>query len=316
MSRTTRAVVVEAPGRLSLASVALAAAMPGDVTIEVHALSLNRGEVKRALTMSDAGARPGWDIAGVVIEAAADGSGPAIGRRVVGVLPTGAWSRHVRIPSHSVGVLPDAVTYAQAATLPVAGLTALLALRKGGLLLGHKVLVDGASGGVGHLGVQLAAGAGATVYGHVRKPEQVPLIERYCKGGVVVGPTLEAAAAASPYHLILDSLGGSALAAALGMLKNGGACVTFGASESQHTPFDSARFFRTAGVTLHGLMMFDEIRRGESASDGLELLAGLVADGRLVPHISVEDDWSAIGTVAPRLLARAFPGKAVLHLKD
>src|SRR5690606_1960058 len=70
MSRTTLAVVVEAPGRLGLATVPLAAALADEVTIEVHALSLNRGEVKRALTMSDAGARPGWDIAGIVIEAA------------------------------------------------------------------------------------------------------------------------------------------------------------------------------------------------------------------------------------------------------
>ena len=65
-----------------------------------------------------------------------------------------------------------AVTDAQAATLPVAGLTALHALRQGGLLLGRKVLVDGATGGVGHLAVQLAAAAGAEVYGHVRRAEQ------------------------------------------------------------------------------------------------------------------------------------------------
>ena len=64
-------------------------------------------------------------------------------------------------PSHAVAALPDKVTDAQAATLPVAGLTALHALRQGGLLLGRKVLVDGATGGVGHLAVQLAATAGA-----------------------------------------------------------------------------------------------------------------------------------------------------------
>ena len=55
--------------------------------------------------------------------------------------------------------------------MPVAGLTALHALRQGGLLLGQKVLIDGTSGGVGHLAVQLAAASGAIVCGHVRREE-------------------------------------------------------------------------------------------------------------------------------------------------
>ena len=75
--------------------------------------------------------------------AAADGSGPKPGTRVVGILPSGAWSERVNCRTHAVAALPDAVEDAAAATLPVAGLTALHALRQGGLLLGRKVLVDG-----------------------------------------------------------------------------------------------------------------------------------------------------------------------------
>src|SRR4029077_14839793 len=110
----------------------------------------------------------------------------------------------------------------------VAGLTALHALRKGGLLLGKKVLVDGASGGVGHLAVQLAKASGAVVYGHIRREDQRALIEKSCTGGVIVGPTLEAARASGPFDHILDSLGGATLASALTMLRAGGMCVTFG----------------------------------------------------------------------------------------
>src|SRR3984885_4872408 len=169
MAQAVRAVVVD-PSRsekLTLQSVELLPASISDVTVHVTAISLNRGEVNRALSQSDAGARPGWDFAGIIEETAADGSGPKSGTRVVGMLPTGAWAERIRAPSHAVAALPDAVTDAQAATLPVAGLTALHALRQGGLLLGRKVLVDGATGGVGHLAVQLAATAGAEVYGHV-----------------------------------------------------------------------------------------------------------------------------------------------------
>ena len=206
MAQAVRAVVVDPSRseRLTLQSVELLPATGSDVTVRVTAISLNRGEVNRALSQSDAGARPGWDFAGVIEEAAADGSGPKPGTRVVGMLSTGAWAERIRAPSHAVAALPDAVTDAQAATLPVAGLTALHALRQGGLLLGRKVLVDGATGGVGHLAVQLAATAGAEVYGHVRRAEQKAMISEWCGERTIVASNLGAAASSGPYHLIMD----------------------------------------------------------------------------------------------------------------
>ena len=154
-----RAVVVdpEAQGKLAIRLVELRDPDRDEVQVRVTAISLNRGETRRALQVAAPGWRPGWDFAGVVEREAADGSGPKSGARVVGILPSGAWAERVNCRSHAVAVLPDGCSDAQAATLPVAGLTALHALRQGGLLLGRKVLVDGASGGVGHLACQLAA---------------------------------------------------------------------------------------------------------------------------------------------------------------
>ena len=87
----TRAVVVDPShtDRLTLQQVELPPALPSDVTLRVTAVSLNRGEVNRALSQSVAGARPGWDFVGVIEEAAADGSGPPSGTRVVGMLAAG-----------------------------------------------------------------------------------------------------------------------------------------------------------------------------------------------------------------------------------
>ena len=233
---------------------------------------------------------------------------------MVGLLASGAWAERVRVPSHAVAPLPAAVTDAQAATLPVAGLTALHALRQGGLLLGRRVLVDGATGGVGHLAIQLAAASGALVWGQVRRPEFRAAVAEWCGERVVLGADLKAATPHGPFHLILDSVGGSALAAALTMLAPGGTCVTFGVSESATSTIASGEFFRIGGVKLYGLILFHELRRVEPAADGLSLLAGLVAERVLRPHISVEASWTEIGPVARQLLDRGFAGKAVLHL--
>jgi NADPH2:quinone reductase len=316
MPQSIRAVVVDPSSdtRLVLRDVELAPAAPGDVTVRVTAISLNRGEVNRALSASETGARPGWDFAGVVEVAAGDGSGPPAGTRVVGMLPTGAWAECLRAPSNAVAALPDGVSDAQAATLPVAGLTALHALRQGGLLLGRKVLVDGATGGVGHLAVQLAATCGAVVYGHVRRPEQKAMIAEWCGDHIIVAADLRAAAASGPYHLILDSIGGSALSAALTMLQPNGTCVHFGVSEQPTSMIESGAFFRQGGVKLYGLILFHELRQVEPAGPGLAVLAQEVAQRRLRPHIEIEAPWTDIAGIARRLIAREFVGKAVLHV--
>ena len=88
----------------------------------------------------------------------------------MGIVDRGAWAQRVAVPTTTLAPLPDEVSDAQAATLPVAGLTALKALDIGGNPLGRRVLVTGANGGVGRLAVQLAAVAGAHVTALVRDP--------------------------------------------------------------------------------------------------------------------------------------------------
>jgi len=316
MAQTIRAVVVDpaAPGRLAIKPAELRDPDRDEVQVKVTAISLNRGETRRAMQQAEPGWRPGWDFAGVVETAAADGSGPKAGSRVVGLLPNGAWAERVNCRSHAVGVLPDAVSDPQAATLPVAGLTALHALRQGGLLLGRKVLVDGASGGVGHLACQLALAAGAIVWGHVRRDEQRAQVAAWCGGRVVVGRELSAAQAHAPYWLILDSVGGAALSAAMGMLAPNGTCVTFGISGAGTAEVETRTFFGTGGARLYGLTLFHELMSVERGGIGLELLAGEIAAGRLKPQIAVEAGWSEVGAIAQRLIDRDFVGKAVLHV--
>jgi len=306
-----RAVVVdpEAPGRLVIRPVPEPAPDRGEAIVRVQAISLNRGEVRRS-TMAAAGWRPGWDLAGTIERAAADGSGPQVGVRVVGLLPEGAWAERVAVPSHALAALPDKVTYSQAATFPVAGLTALHALAKGGLVLGRRVLVTGATGGVGDFAVQLARLAGAHVTAVARRQDQVPLLAQLGAHDVIVGDEIPPA---PKYDLVIESVGGKTLGSALKALSRTGVCVTLGVSASAEVTFDAREFFVAGRTTLYGLYLFTELH-AEPASVGLRKLAELVAAGQLAPHVSLERPWADIAQVAQDLMARRFPGKAVLTL--
>jgi NADPH:quinone reductase-like Zn-dependent oxidoreductase len=307
-----RAVVVDpnAPGRLVIGPVGDPAPERGEAVVRVRAISLNRGEVRRA-GMAAAGWRPGWDLAGVVDVAAVDGSGPRVGARVVGLVVEGAWAERVAVPTHALAELPDKVTFSQAATFPVAGLTALHALAKGGLLLGRRVLITGATGGVGDFAVQLARLAGAHVTASVRRADQTAAVRALGAHDVIVSDEIPP----SPkYDLVVDSVGGRTLGTALGALQRAGTCVTLGVSAGAEVTFDARNFFVAGRTTLYGLYLFTELL-SERASVGLRRLAELDAAGQLAPHVSLERPWTEIAQVAQDLMSRRFHGKAVLTVE-
>ncbi|MBE9034790.1 zinc-binding dehydrogenase [aff. Roholtiella sp. LEGE 12411] len=311
-----RAVVVDpnVSGRLALRDVDAPTPAVNEAVIRVAAISLNRGEVRRSTT-AEAGWRPGWDLAGVVETPAADGSGPAAGTRVVGLLRSGAWGELVSVPTHSLAELPSSVSFAQAATLPVAGLTAYHALLKGGSLLGRSVLITGASGGVGHFAIQLARLSGAQIVAHIRRPEYETFVKDAGAHFVVTGEDISSASEYGYYHLIVESVGGNTLGTALGLLAEDGTVVLFGTSGGTEVTFNAQSFYGTGGASLYGLILFHELRR-ESAAVGLKRLLSLVAADQLRPIIDIEASWTEIADVAQKLLDRHFPGKAVLHISN
>jgi NADPH:quinone reductase len=309
------AVVVDpqAVGHLAIRSMPVREPLPSQAVVRVKAISLNLGEVRRALTMAQAGWRPGWDLAGVVEQAAADHSGPAAGARVVGFVAAGAWAEAVAVPTNALAQLPDNVSFTQAATLPVAGLTALYALEQNGAVLGRRVLVTGASGGVGHLALELARQAGAFVVACVRRPEREKHARVAGAHEVVIGEEPSAAQSFGPFDLIIESVGGASLAAALKMIAPGGMCVLLGVSSASEATFDAATFMRTGGASLYGFMLFHELPH-RPAAEGLARLAAMVAAGRLHPQVELEAPFGKIAEVANKLYARGIAGKAVLLL--
>jgi NADPH:quinone reductase len=312
MKTPIRAVVVDptVSERLVIREVEPPVALPNQAIVRVAAISLNRGEVRRSESAA-AGWRPGWDFAGTIEAAASDGSGFLVGSRVVGFLAAGAWAELVAVPTNAIAALPDAVSFAAAATLPVAGLTALLSLERGGSLLDRSVLITGASGGVGYFACQLAAQAGAIVTAQVRRPELVEFVQTARAQQVIVGDNFDRYA---PYDLVLDSVGGDVLPAVLTQLAPDGHCVMFGATAGAKITFNAADFYVKGGLNLYGFILFHELKK-QPAAAGLARLVKLVAEGALVPHIDIEAPWHEIAQIAQQLTDRQFLGKAVLHLQ-
>jgi NADPH:quinone reductase len=305
----------QSPARVGFRSVEPPVPLATEALVRVRAISLNRGEVVYRV-QGAAGTRLGWDLAGVVERPADEGPGPERGARVVGLVRSGAWAEQVAVPVNALAELTPAVTFAQAAALPTAGLTALAAIAHGGSLVGRTVLVTGASGGLGLFTCRLASLAGARVIGQVRQPQSAPLARQAGADHVVTGDDIAATEPFGPYHLIVEQLGGPSLAEAITQLAPGGTCVSAGVSTGPagyQVTVDMARMRRAPGASLHILNLFHELER-EPAALGLRRLARLSADGKLVPHIGAEADWREISQVAQALIDRRFSGKAVLHV--
>src|SRR3954453_8900655 len=198
--------IVNTPGGAEPVAIREAAepeVQPNEALVAVQAFSLNRGEL-RLFQVRPEGWRPGQDIAGVVLRAAGDGSGPPDGTRVVALCDQAGWAERAAVPSHRIAPLADNVSFAAAASLPVAGLTALRSLRHGAPLLGKRVLITGAAGGVGNLAVQLALRSGARVTAVVRNHERGRVLDGLAAAEIVI----DIAQAQGHFELILESAGG------------------------------------------------------------------------------------------------------------
>jgi len=281
---------------------------PTEAVIRMLATSLNRGEIVRCVN-SPAGWSPGWDVVGVVEREAERGGGPPAGSTVVGVVDSGAWAERVAVPADVLAVVPHGVTAAQAACLPVAGITAFRTLALGGFPVGKSVLVTGASGGVGHLAVQLARLAQMSVTGLIRNPEANAEAVAACD--YVIRDIQEAE---GPYDHVLDGVGGAVLTRCLEVVAPHGLVVSYASTLLDPATLGPRWFGAHLGATLRSFLIFDELRYTRSAASDLSALCALVAGGKLKTRIDVEADWSRAGGLARDLLERRVTGKVVLNI--
>lgn len=291
------------PAPVEIREVAEPQPAPNEAVVEVRA---NRGELRLMQVRPD-GWRPGQDISGVVVRAAADGSGPEPGTRIVALTDGGGWAQRATVPAHRMAALPDTVRFEEAAALPVAGLTALRTLRHGAPLIGKRVLVTGAAGGVGHMAVQIAARSGAHVTAIVGSAER----GRHLRGADAILGGIDKAE--GRFGLILEAVGGASLAAAIARVEAKGTIVIFGNSSGEPTPINFRDFAEHPNARVQSFSYFTSEAEERFAPD-LALLASLVAEGSLKPAL-VESDWRDLALVGPRLRDRQIAGKAVFRVE-
>ena len=242
------------------------------------------------------------------LHSARNGRGPAVGALVVGHPPARGWAERVAVPVTQLATIPEHMDTTAAAALPLAGLTALRLLRTVGALAGRRLLLTGASGGVGHFFVELAAAAGADVTVVVGAPERGRrLIELGANRAL-----LDVADAPESMDVILESVGGASLSAALTRLAPRGLLVWFGQAGRIPATIDFFSFFNQhQSATIRHFDYTDS-----DVSDGADLatLVRLVEAGRLHPEIGSVSDWGETSARLTDLRTRRIRGKAILTL--
>jgi NADPH:quinone reductase-like Zn-dependent oxidoreductase len=203
--------------------------------------------------------------------------------------------------------VPDSVEVAAAATLGIAGRTALRTVALGGSLLGRRVLVT-ATGAVGRFQIQLAALAGAEVVAVSRRPEAaLALLE---EGAASVAATVTDADGL--FDVVLENVGGRALAAAVEKVAPGGTVVLIGVTDPEPAPLALTSFFGHENAVVRSYFSYAEpVPPGED----LATLAALLASGRLTAHIGLHTSWDSINDTLDALAEGKIDGKAVLDVR-
>jgi NADPH:quinone reductase-like Zn-dependent oxidoreductase len=296
---------------------------PKDVVVRVEAAAANpldyhymRGLPYLMRLSSGIGSpsdqRMGVDFAGVVVETGDDVTKFAIGDAVFGGR-SGAFAEYVLIPEdRSIAAKPDNVSFEEAAAIPIAAVTALQALRDDGRLkAGEKVLINGASGGVGTYAVQIAKALGAEVHG-VCSTRNVDMVRSLGASHVFDYKNENYTESENKYDLIVDMVGSQSLTENRRVLKPQGRMVLVGGPKGNWIAplWPPLKAMLLSPFIDQEIGMMLAVLKG----DDLEFLAGLMADGRLTSRIDTRYALSDTAEALRYLETQRARGKVIIEM--
>jgi NADPH:quinone reductase-like Zn-dependent oxidoreductase len=282
------------PEQLQLADIPEPSPKPNEVRVRVLAASLNpfdwhlyRGDPLLVRTSEGWRVKDtrvlGADLSGVVDAVGADVTEFAIGDRIIAEIGRGAVGEYATVPVSHSAALPEGVSFEHGAAVPMAGLTALQAVRDSGRLVeGERVLVWGASGGVGHLAVQIARILGASQVDAVCSGANSPMVSGL--GADTVFDYASGTLPSGPYDVIIDSVCTRTLRQLKSLLAPGGRVITLGGIANGKI-LGPGRPMMGRIVSSKFLRVPHEMVSTKISADDLAWLAAHLADGSLTPVI-------------------------------
>jgi NADPH:quinone reductase-like Zn-dependent oxidoreductase len=298
------------PEVLRVEEVPIPEPLPTEVRVRVQATSVNPVDFKTRATGGMLGAPPeilGWDVTGVVDQVGYGVTRFTEGTEVLGMpwfpRPAGAYAEYVTAPSRQFVRRPPTMSVAQAAGLPLAGLTAWQALVDAAQVrAGQEVLIHAASGGVGHLAVQIAKAMGAYVVGTASEANH-EVLRGLGADRLIDYRTTRFDEVLHDMDVVLDLVGGETGVRSVDVVHPDGILVTVPSGASKG-PLAAAR---ERGIRATGILV-------EPDQTGLDGLVGLVADGKLTVLVSEEFPLERIAEAHERAERGHAPGKIVVTI--
>ena len=298
---------------------------PNDVLLRVRAASVNRGDLSRrsGANAQEPLSQPlivGWDVAGDIEEVGSEVDNVQVGQRVVVRLPDGGYAERAAAPANVIVPLPNEVDYDQAASLPVAFLTAWVALLDTAKLKsGESALVQSAGSGVGMAGVQIAKHvAGARVF-------TTAGTDAKAARGLELGADVAINYTSQDFlaevlqqtdgqgvRVALDMVGGEVFSRSQQALAEGGRLVSVGRSSGLSPEVDSALAERKHQQVVTGWSLGGTRTREQAAKD-LARIVELVADGTLKTIVDRVFPLEEAAEAHRYLASRAQFGKVLLR---
>lgn len=315
-----------AGSRLRLAQLPVPTLAAGEVLVKTHFIGLNRADLMQLAGTypppEGASPLPGLEISGTIAAVGEAVQGHAPGTPVCALLSGGGYAEYVAVPASQILPLPSGIRLEEAAALPEAAATAVMALRhEARLQPGERVLIHGGSSGVGMMLGQLARACGAQTYATAGGAQKAAFVARLQLHAIDHCATPYDQAVLKHTHgegvdVIIDTLGGPAFATHLKLLRPGGRMVCLAMLQG-----GQVEFAKIGGILMKNLRISGATLRNRTAAQKAAILQDVKAD--FWPHLASGAIRTVIDSVFPleeaekamqRMQERLHCGKILLEV--